>query len=252
MIIPIEIAKNLLIKIPFIKERAKKKHVTGVNQSEEGINMILELYKKYTDFENKDVIELGPGHTYGVACKIKEAGAKSISIIDIEKYITDKVLEENKDLNYIIYDGNRMPLKDESHDVVLSYTVFEHLRNPVVTVKETYRILRKGGVAVHLIDMGDHMYYGEKGNPDRIFDCMRYSEFIWNAMSINRSTFVNRLRPSEWVDMHKQTGFEVLKTESKDNERIKSLFEEGKVQYLAKLKPDDRFKSYLLIVLKKR
>jgi len=169
MAILYEMFKNMLIKLPPVKSYATRKHKTGINQSDEGVKTIFNLYNKYDGFEGKDVIEIGPGHTYGVACKIKDAGAKSVTIIDIERYIPDYILKEHEFLNYIIYKGNEIPVDSSSYDFVLSNTVYEHLRNPEVTVKETYRILRKGGLAVHYIDLGDHSYYGGK-NKDKIFD----------------------------------------------------------------------------------
>lgn len=247
----LEIIKNFSIRIPFVKHYAKKRHITGVNQSEEGIKRIVEMYKRYTDFNGKDVIELGPGHTYGVACKIKEAGANSVSIIDIEKYIQDEVLQKHNYLDYIIYNGNDMPLADGSYDLALSNTVYEHLRNPEKTVSETYRILRKGGVVIHLIDLCDHMFYGTSFVNDKAFNCLRYSRGVWNMMSYNRSIYVNRLRQSEWVSLHERQGFTILQKEITINEHVKDLYKGGSLKYLSKYKPEDRFISSILLVAKK-
>jgi hypothetical protein len=120
-----------------------------------------------------------------------------------------------------------------------------------MTVSETFRILRNGGVAVHLIDLGDHLYYGPKGNPDKVLNCLRYSKRVWNMMSLNRSVYVNRLRQSEWIELHKNAGFEIVCAEPITNNHIKNLFENGGVQYLSKFKPEDRFISGLLLVAKK-
>lgn len=45
----------------------------------------------------------------------------------------------------ILADAHRLPLSDESFQVVLSTAVFEHLYNPFVAVSEVSRILRPGG-----------------------------------------------------------------------------------------------------------
>ena len=47
----LEILKNLLIKLPPVKSFAKKRHVTGVNQSDKGVETIYNLYNKYSDFK---------------------------------------------------------------------------------------------------------------------------------------------------------------------------------------------------------
>jgi ubiquinone/menaquinone biosynthesis C-methylase UbiE len=246
-----EMIKNILIKIPFAKKIAKRNHITGVNQTEEGINKIYETYTKYVGIKNKNVIELGPGHTYGVACKIKEEGANSVSIIDIERYVFEETLQKYPYLNYIIYNGKDMPVHSESMDVALSYTVYEHLRDPEKTVSETYRILKKGGVVVHFIDLCDHMFYGPNWNEDKILNCLRYSKTVWSMMSYNRSVYVNRLRQSEWVSLHKEKGFSIEHIEAATNANIENLFSEGKLKYLLKYKPEDRFISNILLVARK-
>ncbi len=249
MPIIIEIVKNCLIKVPFIKEIAKKRHVTGFNQSEEGIRTIFETYRRYTGFEGKNVIELGPGHTWGPAKKMKEAGAASVSIIDIERYIPDTVLGENPWLNYIMYPGGTMPLAAEQFDLVLSYTVYEHLRQPETTIRETFRILKKGGLAVHLIDLGDHLHFGH--DPSKQFNCLRFGNTTWDLMSRNRSIYVNRIRKSGWRKLHREAGFTIVEEKDIIDEYSRTLFEKGGLAYLAKLEPEDRFVSNLILVVRK-
>lgn len=244
-----EIAKNYLIKLPVIKKMAKRRHVTGFNQSEQGIKTIFDTYAAYTDFAGKQVIELGPGHTWGVAKKMKEAGAADVSIIDIEKYVPDTVLQENPWLNYIIYPGGEMPLPEGGFDLVVSFTVYEHLRQPETTIRETYRILKKGGVAIHLIDLGDHMHYGL--DPAKQFNCLRFGKKTWELMSMNRSIYVNRLRVSDWRKLHQEAGFTIVQQKPLIDEFSKDLFAKGKLQYLSKLSVEDRFASNLLLVVRK-
>jgi SAM-dependent methyltransferase len=44
----------------------------------------------------------------------------------------------------------RLPFDDESLDIVLSTSVLEHARNPHEYLREIWRILKSGGVAMHL------------------------------------------------------------------------------------------------------
>lgn len=249
MNIPLEIAKNYLIKVPFINTIAKKKHITGVNQDEVGIQAIFDLYHEYVDFVGKDVVELGPGHTYGVAKKIVDAGAASMTIIDIDRYIPDEDLKQYPEIQYIVYPGQKMPLPSNHFDVVLSYTVYEHLRQPEVTVRETFRILKKGGLAIHLIDLGDHMHYGI--DDKKQFNHIRYSPFLWNLISRNRSIYVNRIQLSGWRELHKAAGFDILSEKLKFHELSRSLFSDGGLSYLNKIGPEDRFVSSILLVTSK-
>lgn len=45
----------------------------------------------------------------------------------------------------IIGDVHAMQLPDESVDAILSLSVLEHLHDPAIAMKETHRVLRKGG-----------------------------------------------------------------------------------------------------------
>ncbi len=38
-----------------------------------------------------------------------------------------------------------IPLEDESVDIILCSEVFEHLKNPILAIKESSRLLKKGG-----------------------------------------------------------------------------------------------------------
>lgn len=244
-----EIAKNFLIKVPFVKAMAKRNHITGFNQSEDGIKTIFDTYANYTGFTDKHIIELGPGHTWGVAKKMKEAGAASVTVIDIEKYIPDTVLQDQPWLNYVIYPGGKMPVPDEQFDVALSFTVYEHLREPETTIRETFRILKKGGGVIHLIDLGDHMHYGI--DAAKQFNCLRYSRRIWDLMSRNRSIYVNRIRVSGWRQLHLDAGFTIIEEKPQIDEYCKELYKSGKLSYLRKIDPEDRFASSVLLVARK-
>jgi SAM-dependent methyltransferase len=53
-----------------------------------------------------------------------------------------------KQINPVPY---RFPFVDESFDIVLSTSVLEHARNPDEYLKEIFRVLKPGGVAMHLL-----------------------------------------------------------------------------------------------------
>ena len=53
-----------------------------------------------------------------------------------------------KALPFCTYDGIRVPLADDSFDMVYSRQVFEHVRHPENVISEAYRVLKPGGVFV--------------------------------------------------------------------------------------------------------
>ena len=84
-----------------------------------------------------------------------------------------------------------------------------------MTVQECLRVLRPGGKLVSVIDLGDHSYYGKnKPYPDTVFDCLRYPEWVWNLMWWNRSSYVNRLRQSDWIRLFAEAGFVMCEEET--------------------------------------
>ncbi|MFC1486248.1 class I SAM-dependent methyltransferase [Thermoproteota archaeon] len=50
---------------------------------------------------------------------------------------------------YPSIDMQNLSFKNDEFDFVLSDQVVEHLQNPYQAVKESYRVLKKGGIAVH-------------------------------------------------------------------------------------------------------
>ena len=242
-----EIIKNQLIKLPAVRRKAQQTHITGLNENMNAVEEVVQFYKQYIDPAGKTILELGPGQTYQVAQRLQEEGAK-LSIADIDQYLDPKLIKD-LGLDYRIYDGKTLPFNNASFDIIVSYTVYEHIRYPKITVDETFRLLKSGGEVVHLVDLGDHFSYGV--NEDLLFNCLKYPKRIWNAMTWNRSSFVNRLRQSEWMKLHEDAGFTIIQKEVGESEHIKKLYDSGKVQYLNKYGVADRFASKIALYCKK-
>ena len=73
-------------------------------------------------------------------CSIKNRGAKVIGV-DIDPAVLSNPLNDE---NYLI-DGARIPLEDNSVDLIMSWAVWEHVENPEECAKELCRVLRPGG-----------------------------------------------------------------------------------------------------------
>lgn len=245
-----EIILNQLIKIPAIKAKAKKYHQTGLSHNPDLIEQTYQSFIKYSSVENKDILELGAGKTAQIILKAKAQGASSVTIADIETYLSEKEIADNK-INYVIYEGKHIPLPDESFDLIWSNDVYEHIRFPKDVVKETFRLLRPSGMIVHIIDLSDHFSYG-KNKPELSFNCLKYPEWLWEMMTWNRSNYVNRLRASEWVELHKWAGFEIVEAHTKPNEYIKeNLRKDNSLKYLLKLPESDAVSGVIHLAARK-
>ena len=96
----------------------------------------------------------------GVSCRLLEVGAGTgvqaqrlselgyaVSALDIK----DSSYRNVRCFDIVEYDGINIPLPDQSHDVVFSSNVLEHVVHLDEVLKETHRVLADDGVCVHLV-----------------------------------------------------------------------------------------------------
>jgi SAM-dependent methyltransferase len=245
MTVLLEILQNLAIGIPPIGRLAAHYHCTGLNADRAKAHEVFALYCRFESAAGKDILEIGPGHTLAVLEEALASGAKSAAAVDVAAYVAGEEAAAKR-IDYRLYDGRRLPFASGQFDSVWSHTAFEHLRYPEVTVRECFRVLRPGGAMIAHIDLGDHTYYGSHPpQPLRLFDCLRYPVWLWTLMKWNRSSYVNRLRKSEWKRLFEAAGF-VLRAEacsvSREIERaLPSL------PYLHRYSHDDAVTSVLTV-----
>lgn len=214
MSVAIEVLQNILMGFRPVAKFAQRYHSTGVDADPDQVRRVFDLYRRFTPVAGKDILEIGPGHTLEVLECARTEGARNCTAIDVVDYRSHEQASSTGVI-YALYDGKTFPIEDACVDLIWSYTAFEHLRYPAMTVQECFRVLRPGGMVVSLIDLGDHSFYGmDPPHPDKLFHCLRYPEWLWNLMRWNRSSYVNRLRQSEWHALFKQAGF-ILRAEEK-------------------------------------
>ena len=108
--------------------------------------------------------------------------------------------------------GGAIPAADASVDLLVSKSVLEHVSAGAVEalVAETYRVLRPGGAAVHMIDLRDHLRID---GDDRVtgdwLEALRFSPRAYRLQFSHRSTYVNRLREPDWRGVFERAGFGV-------------------------------------------
>lgn len=249
MSVPVDVLQNVLMGLRPLAKLAQRYHSTGLNADPEMVSRVFEIYSRFASMSGKDVLEIGPGHTLEVLEKAKAAGAKSCTAIDVVEYLFHEQARE-KQIAYEIYDGRSMPLSTESIDLICSYTALEHVRYPSLTVQECFRILRPGGRLVSVIDLGDHSWYGGNTScPDRAFDCLRYPEWLWNLMRWNRSSYVNRLRQSDWIRLFAEAGFTVCACEAAVSDDTVRLLPQ--LRYLHKYQYADAVTCVLTVCMEK-
>lgn len=244
-----EVILNQLIKIPFIQDWSNKNGSTGRNEKPEEVEKVYNQYTSYSpDVENKRILELGTGHTFGNLLKALTNGASEVHAVDIMNYVETV----DSRVAFKIYNGTYLPYQDNYFDLIWSWTVYEHLRYPSITLPETFRVLKKGGISVSFIDLVDHFAYSPSGLDEKhMFDCLDYSHNIWKAMTWNRSTYVNRLRLSDWIALFEKSGFKILKLDIVKNKEIENMLENKELNYLKKYTIEDAISQNILVVAQK-
>jgi len=249
MSIVVDVLQNILMSFRPLARLAQRYHSTGLDADPDMVSRVFNLYARFASMPGKDILEIGPGQTLEVLEKAKVSGAKSCTAIDVIDYMS-REQAKMKQIAYVVYGGKEMPLPAESVDLICSYTALEHVRYPSMTVQECFRILRPGGMLVSVIDLGDHSYYGRQtSHPDKAFHCLQYPEWLWNLMRWNRSSYVNRLRQSDWIRLFAEAGFVMRAHEAAVNDHTVRLF--SQLRYLHKYQYDDAVTSVLTVCLEK-
>ncbi len=201
---PKEIAQNLVLGIGPVRRWAQGRHEsTGLNRLPDRVADIYAFYRRHAEVSGQRILELGIGHTPDVLLKALDDGAASASAADIAGYFTPRTGAERR-IDFRLYDGRRLPFGDRSFDLVWSSNVFQHLREPAALVQEIRRVIAPGGRLLVRADLRDHYHLQD---PERWLDCLRYPDWLWNAMTSNRSAYVNRLRLSDWRKLLEGSGF---------------------------------------------
>ncbi len=160
--------------------------------------------------------------------RIAESSFKPLEDVqaDYARLCHAKTTEELLDAAAIEYlaphDAAASGLPDASVDVVFSNSVLEHVPTNAIRriMHETRRILRKGGLAIHSVNCGDHYAYFDRGITAANY--LTYSQRQWSKWN-NALLYQNRLRPSDFIDLAEQSGLRIVLLKSKPNPQLLSL-----------------------------
>jgi SAM-dependent methyltransferase len=102
-------------------------------------------------FDDKEVLDLGSGFG-GRPVRFLEVGTRRVTGIEINEELVSysRAFAATKDvdderLRFVVGTGERIPLDDETFDLITMYDVMEHVVVPEQVVNECWRVLRPGG-----------------------------------------------------------------------------------------------------------
>jgi SAM-dependent methyltransferase len=171
------------------------------------------------------LVEIGPGHSLGVALSLLLAGAAHVDAVDTVRYAASQpdprsfielwrrateagLVHATLDaapeaelapaaarLEYQVVDGREgWPFPEQSKDVVYSFSVLEHVRDLRGLLEESARVLRPGGLSIHTIDLRDHYNLGTGEN---WLEFLEFEDWQWERMTSARFAWCNRMRAPE-------------------------------------------------------
>jgi hypothetical protein len=122
-------------------------------------------------------------------------------------------------------DATATGLPDGSVDVVFSNSVLEHVERSALDalMKETRRLLRPGGIAVHSVNCGDHYAYFDRLITQIHY--LRFSEAQWRLWN-NDLQYQNRLRANDFIDSARRAGLEIVLNRQRPRAELLERFEE--------------------------
>ena len=111
-------------------------------------------------------------------------------------------------------DASRTFLPDASIDVVFSNSVLEHVEPASILsiMRETNRVLRPKGVAVHSVNCDDHYAYFDRSITQ--INYLKYSDRQWRLWD-NRLLYQNRLRATQFLRLAGDAGLSIVTQESR-------------------------------------
>lgn len=144
----------------------------------------------------------------------------------------DKDLNELMNLMNIEYlapvDAARLSqISDCSVDVHFSTHVLEHI--PPSTIenifREARRVLKKNGLIIHNVDLGDHCAYDDQ--TVTFVNFLQFTEKVWGRWAGNRFMYHNRMRVFEYDTLFRKMCLEILSKEVVSDEASLALLKNG-------------------------
>lgn len=203
----LDIFKNLIILIPFLRYFSQLFHKTGIQNDKEIVNN--RLYQlsniiKSLKINDLTVMEIGPGQTYDVITSLtKHPGVSNAYAVDIRRYFSDNFWT-NKGVRFLY--KSTQSLQTGSINFIYCYDVLEHVKDPNYLLSELRRLISESGLVFLSWDLRDHFYLDSESN---WFEMHKYSKFIWELQMSNRSSYVNRLLYQDWIDLFEFSKFKI-------------------------------------------
>ncbi len=141
-----------------------------------------------------------------------------------------------------------IPLADASLDYVFSNATLEHVADPLRTVEAIHRVLKRGGITAHQIDLRDHADFA------RPLEFLKVDAATWAKRYPNpekNHLYMNRWRASDFRQAFEKTGLRVLVMKPSETLQVTEDMRQSLQPEFRKYDLDDLSVVGLLIVARK-
>ena len=206
---------------------------TGLETREPGV--AADLYEAAVaelglNWDGRQVMIFGYGGNPELGIELLGRGAEEVVLLDPYAHPRLDSLELHAGSAGLQFERRRLSeyvKAGGSVDLVLSWSVLEHVRDPATTVRNMASVCRPSGAQVHFVDLRDHIFRYP-------FEMLCHSESTWNRY-LDPPSHLNRMRT--WgVEEHFRENFERVTVEIWESEpepfrralpRIRSEFLSG-------------------------
>jgi len=137
--------KELITFYKLARQRSKSLENYLVFQKYQAELLVKDFQRRGINLKKLKVLELGCGKG-GYSSVFKQAAGELV-VADLK--ISEDLITAQPDLQYLEFDFNQpFPLADNSFDLVLCFSVIEHLPDPLKMLKEIKRILKADGILI--------------------------------------------------------------------------------------------------------
>jgi ubiquinone/menaquinone biosynthesis C-methylase UbiE len=203
----------------FYADRVSKKKDEELYQDylRENFTIVSTELDKYKKIDQETVfLEIGCGQMHlalALSSKCKLVIGIDISIEALRS--AQAILDAHGVTNYLLVqaDINQIPLKDNCVDIIYGGGVIEHFRDTLPTLKESCRVLRKGGISyntVPMLNIGSLTYRQLWGNIPNVPLVRELYEFVHTKILGGkhlRFGYELSFLPGTLMALHKKAGF---------------------------------------------
>jgi len=133
-----------------------------------GKNVLLPIFIDFVKNKTNSILDLGCGNGF-LLDQIRNINPVSnykqdYCGVDFSSHAVSRAIKQYKGIEFMQMDAMDLDFKDDTFDILFSYSVVQFTQEPLVTLKEIHRVLKKGGHFFMMIPSLD--YYRSDRNDE--------------------------------------------------------------------------------------